>query len=102
MARRISAPRNETSSELDEIDRHVGDFFRDALPLLHYLPARLVGRQPLEELEQLCRFDADRGGQALGVVELLPVALVAKLEHLGDRFLHQPLPKMVTVTNLNW
>src|SRR5438067_1289630 len=74
--------------ELDEVDRHVGDLFRYALPLFGHLAARLVGREPLEELEELGRLDADRGGEALRVVELLPVALIAKLEHLGDRLLH--------------
>src|SRR3954447_12934162 len=39
--------------ELDEVDRDVGDLLRDALPFLPRLAARLVGRQPLEELEQL-------------------------------------------------
>ena len=72
-------------AELDEIDRHIGDLFRDPLPVLRRETGGLLGSQPLEELEKLGGFDGDRSREVLGVMKLLPAAVVPEFPDPRNR-----------------
>lgn len=62
-------------AELQQIRQYVRDLVLDpaGLPRVRHHLRRLLRRQPLEDLDEFGRLDAQRGGQVLGRVVLLPV-----------------------------
>lgn len=87
----------EHLAQLEQIRQHVRHLVRDTVRGVRVVhdPRRLLGRQPLEDLDQLGRLHAERGDQVLRRVVLLPVPRgselgqpALQLRHIQFTFTH--------------